>query len=141
MKILVINGPNLNMLGKRDKDIYGSFTYEDLKEVILSYANKCSVEIEFYQSNFEGDIINKLHTFDKYDGIIINPGAYSHYSIAILDALSIANVPKVEVHISNVLEREEYRKTLLTAEGCDKVITGLGDKGYLKAIDYIIGTV
>lgn len=141
MKILIINGPNLNMLGKRDKKIYGSFTYDDLKEMILQHATKYSVEIEFYQSSFEGDIINKLHTFDKYDGIIINPGAYSHYSIAILDALYIVNIPKVEVHISKVLEREDFRKVLVTAKGCDTVITGLGYKGYLDAIDYIVETV
>ena len=139
MKILVINGPNLNFLGIREKSIYGTENYEYLVNMIQDYAKEKEFEVECYQSNHEGAIIDKIQEayFEKVDGIVINPGAYTHYSYAIRDALASITVPKVEVHISNIQEREEFRKISVTAPVCDKQIFGQGLDGYLQAIDFI----
>jgi 3-dehydroquinate dehydratase-2 len=134
--ILVINGPNLNMLGKRPTDIYGSETYDDLIKKIKDYAEKDGLTVDFFQSNFEGKIIDRIQKMD-YEGLIINPGAFTHYSYAIRDALEIVNVPKVEVHLSNILAREAFREKSVTSAECDGVISGLGQYGYILALNYI----
>lgn len=135
MKILVINGPNINLLGIREKDIYGSTTYEELCKRLKEDAEDYSVELDIVQSNIEGEIINHIHNaFENYDGIIINPGAYTHYSIAIYDAIKAVNIPTIEVHISNIYNREEYRKKSVTAPACIGQISGLGIFGYALAI-------
>ncbi|PLV59091.1 type II 3-dehydroquinate dehydratase [Thermotoga sp. KOL6] len=136
MKILVVNGPNLNMLGKRDKNVYGNFTHNYLVEEIKKWGEENSIEVEVFQSNHEGEIIDRLHRLD-FDGLVINPGAFTHYSYAIRDALEIVKVPKVEVHISNIHKREEFRKISVTVEACDGQITGLGLHGYILALEYI----
>ena len=138
MNILVINGPNLNMLGERDKNIYGNNTYEDLVKLIKDYAKEKSVKVKCVQSNYEGKIIDYIHkSIGKFDAIIINAGAYTHYSYAIKDALNLVKIPKVEVHISNIYEREEFRKINVIKDECDYSIVGQGIKGYLLAIDYL----
>lgn len=134
--ILIINGPNLNMLGKRPKDIYGDGSYEDLKELINEWSELNKVNIEVFQSNIEGKIIDRIHK-TNYDGLIINPGAYTHYSYAIRDALEIISVPKIEVHISNIYAREDFRKISVISEVCNGKVTGLGFKGYLLALEYL----
>lgn len=138
-RLLVINGPNLNFLGIREKAVYGTQTYQDLLNLIAKKGIESGIAIEVYQSNHEGAIIDKLQAayFDGTDGIVINPGAYSHYSYAIRDALACLNVPKVEVHISNIMEREPFRQISVTAPVCDKQIYGQGLDGYLQAIDFI----
>ena len=140
MKILVINGPNLNFLGIREKSVYGIQNYEYLLKLIQDKADKEGCVIETYQSNHEGAIIDRIQEayFDGTQGIVINPGAYTHYSYAIRDALASITVPKVEVHISNIQEREEFRKLSVTAPVCDKQIYGQGLDGYLQAIDFIL---
>lgn len=140
MKILVINGPNLNFLGIREKSVYGTQDYKYLLKMIQDKANKEGCEIETYQSNHEGAIIDRIQQayFDGTQGIVINPGAYTHYSYAIRDALASITVPKVEVHISNIQEREEFRKISVTAPVCDKQIYGQGLDGYLQAIDFML---
>lgn len=141
MKILVINGPNLNFLGIREKSIYGAEDYEYLVNMIQDYANEKGFEVECYQSNHEGAIIDKIQEayFDKVDGIVINPGAYTHYSYAIRDALgSVTICPKIEIHISDVNSREEFRHISVTLPACDGQVVGQGLKGYLKAIDMIL---
>lgn len=139
MKILVINGPNLNFLGIREKSVYGTRDYNYLLNMIQDKAKEINCEIETYQSNHEGAIIDRIQEayFDGTAGIVINPGAYTHYSYAIRDALASITVPKVEVHISNIQEREEFRKISVTAPVCDKQIFGQGLDGYLQAIDFI----
>lgn len=139
MKILVINGPNLNFLGIREKSVYGTQDYNYLLDLIQKKAKETGCKIETYQSNHEGAIIDKIQEayFDGTQGIVINPGAYTHYSYAIRDALASITVPKVEVHISNIQEREEFRKISVTAPVCDKQIFGQGLDGYLQAIDFI----
>lgn len=139
MKILVINGPNLNFLGIREKSVYGTQDYDYLLKLIQNKARESECEIETYQSNHEGAIIDRIQQsyFDGTSGIVINPGAYTHYSYAIRDALASITVPKVEVHISNIQEREEFRKISVTAPVCDKQIFGQGLDGYLQAIDFI----
>ncbi len=139
-KILVINGPNLNFLGIREKNIYGNEDYDYLVKMIEKEAEKRNAEVTCFQSNHEGAIIDRIQEayFDKTDGIVINPGAYTHYSYAIHDALkSIENITKVEVHISDISSREEFRKISVTAPACDKQIYGHGLNGYLEAMDYI----
>lgn len=136
MKLLVVNGPNLNMLGKRDRNVYGNFTYDDLVRMIEDWAKRNGVEVEVFQSNHEGEIIDRLHRLD-FDGLVINPGAFTHYSYAIRDALEIVKVPKVEVHISNIHGREEFRRKSVTAEVCDGQISGLGVYGYILALEYV----
>lgn len=142
MKILVINGPNLNFLGIREKNIYGNQDYDYLIGMIKDYAAEKGIEVTCFQSNHEGAIIDKLQEtyFDGTDGIVINPGAYTHYSYAIHDALKSLERPvKVEVHISDITTREDFRKVSVTAPACDKQIYGKGLAGYIEAIDYITG--
>ncbi|MGL4773504.1 MAG: type II 3-dehydroquinate dehydratase [Clostridium sp.] len=136
MKVMVINGPNLNMLGVREKNIYGSKNYEDIINYIKDEALKLEIEVDFYQSNIEGEIINTIHKcyFEKYDGIIINPGAYTHYSYAIHDAIKAVSIDTIEVHLSNIHSREEFRKTSVTAPACLGQISGLGEQGYVLAL-------
>ena len=141
MKILVINGPNLNFLGIREKTIYGSENYEYLVNMIEEYCKEKNIDVECYQSNHEGAIIDKIQEayFNGTDGIEINPGAYTHYSYAIRDALaSVTTFPKIEIHISDVNSREEFRHISVTEPACDGQIVGKGLKGYLMAIDMII---
>ena len=136
MKILVINGPNLNMLGIREPDIYGKNTYADLCELITDYADKKGVEVKLFQSNHEGDLVDEIQAaYQNFDGIVINPAAYTHTSVAILDAVKSVGIPTVEVHISAVETREDFRQVSFVREACIKTITGLGFDGYLKAID------
>lgn len=140
MKFMVINGPNLDMLGIREVNIYGGDTYANLIEMITSYAEEKNVSVVPFQSNIEGDIVNAIHSayFDGFDGIIINPAAYTHYSIAILDAIKAVNLPCVEVHISNINSRDEFRKTSYTAQGCIGIIAGFGFFGYKMALDALL---
>ena len=143
MKILVINGPNLNMLGIREVGIYGSETYSSLVKKIKDYAKERKVEVECKQSNYEGEIVTFIQNayFDKVDGIIINPGAYTHTSIAILDALKSVNIKTVEVHISDLSKREEFRQKSYVSLFAEKRIIGHGLNGYLEAIDYLKGEI
>ncbi len=139
MKILVINGPNLNMLGIREPEIYGNSTYDDLCKLIYNHAEKTGVKVEIYQSNHEGCIVDKIQAaYGVYDGIVINPAAYTHTSVALLDALKAVGIPAVEVHISKVSEREAFRSISYVREYCALTITGHGFDGYLEAIDYLI---
>lgn len=141
MKILVINGPNLNFLGIREKGIYGDINYDGLLDMIAKKGEEEQCQIEVFQSNHEGAIIDRLQDayFDGTEGIVINPGAFTHYSYAIRDALaSITTVPKVEIHISDITKREEFRKNSVTKDACDHQIYGMGLEGYLHAIDYLI---
>lgn len=141
MKILVINGPNLNFLGIREKAIYGNQDYQYLMDLIQKKADETSAEIVCFQSNHEGAIIDRIQEayFDGTEGIVINPGAYTHYSYAIHDALaSVTTMPKVEIHISDITAREEFRKVSVTAPACDKQIYGHGLDGYLMAIDFCL---
>ena len=140
MKILVINGPNINFLGIREKHIYGSDNYDSLLSSIDEYAKERNVDLECFQSSCEGEIIDKIQEayLKGVDGIVINPGAYTHYSIAIRDALASVDVPKIEVHISNVHAREEFRHVSVTAPVCTAQIIGLGLYGYKCAIDAVI---
>lgn len=141
MKILVVNGPNLNFLGIREKAIYGNEDYEYLVKMIEDKAKETGSDITVFQSNHEGAIIDRLQEayFDGTKGIVINPGAYTHYSYAIHDALkSLENITKVEVHISDIKNRESFRANSVTAPACDKQIYGHGLKGYLEAIDFCL---
>jgi len=140
MKILVINGPNINFLGIRDKNIYGKEDYNFLLNMIAEKATQENCEIQVYQSNHEGAIIDRIQEayFDGTQGIVINPGAYTHYSYAIRDALASITFKKVEVHISNIQAREEFRKISVTRDACDYQIFGMGLNGYLKAIDFLL---
>ena len=139
MKILVINGPNLNMLGIREPDHYGKETYQDLCNKIQKYCDDKNVEVKIYQSNHEGDLVDEIQkAYENMDGIVINPGAYTHTSIAILDAVKAVNIPTVEVHISKVEEREDFRQVSYVRLACVKTITGHGTDGYLEAIDYLV---
>ncbi len=141
-KIMVINGPNLNMLGIREPGVYGSQSYSDLEAYIEGYAEEIGVEATVLQSNSEGEIIDFIHhALGNYDGIIINPAAYTHYSYAIHDALSSVNIPTVEVHISNIHKREEFRHKSVTVPACIGQICGLGFRGYTLALDYLNETV
>jgi len=133
--ILVINGPNMNMLGKRDKKHYGDMTYQELVSKIKSWGVERGVDIEVFQSNHEGEIVDRIQKMD-YEGLIINPGAFTHYSYSIRDALEIVQVPKVEVHISNIYAREEFRKRSVPV--CDGQISGLGFLSYILALEYVL---
>lgn len=138
MKILVMNGPNLNMLGIREPQIYGSQTYEDLCSLIKEYCDKKDVEVEFYQSNHEGCLVDRIQeAYGNTDGIVINPGAYTHTSVALLDAVKTVGIPTVEVHISDPDSREKFRKTSYIRLACKATVKGLGFDGYLKAIDVL----
>lgn len=138
MRILIINGPNINMLGIREKNIYGSKNYKDLIKYIKEYTEDKDIEIEIYQSNSEGQIINKIQeAYNLYDGIVINPAAYTHTSIAILDALKSVNIPTVEVHLTDVDKRENFRKISYISYFAKKTIKGKGFDGYIEAIDFL----
>ncbi len=138
MKILVINGPNLNMLGIREPDIYGKTTYADLCAMIEDHAKKTGVEVTLYQSNHEGDLVDQIQkAYGTIDGIVINPGAYTHTSVAILDALKAVAIPAVEVHISDVDAREEFRQISYVRLACFATISGHGLNGYLEAMDLL----
>lgn len=141
MHILILNGPNINLLGLREPDIYGSTTYEDLVTSLQQEATERGITVSFYQSNHEGQLIDRIQEarFDT-DAIIINPAAYTHTSIAILDALKAINLPTVEVHISNPLEREPFRHHSFVNEYAEKTIMGQGLKGYTQALDYLAHT-
>ena len=138
MKILVINGPNINFLGIREKGIYGNQDYAYLEKLINEKARELDTDVEIFQSNHEGAIIDRIQQayYDKGDGIVINPGAFTHYSYAVRDALaSVADIPKIEVHISNVHTREEFRHTSVTVPVCNGQVVGLGLNGYLYAME------
>ena len=140
MKIYVLNGPNLNLLGVREPGIYGNETYDFLIETIESYAKEKGVAVKCLQSNHEGALVDYIHEgfFEKIDGIVFNPGAYTHTSIALLDALKSTGIPTVEVHISDVNAREEFRRTSYIRPACIATISGHGRAGYLEAIDLLI---
>ena len=140
MKLLVINGPNINFLGIRENNVYGTQYYDYLLGMIAEKGKKEGCTIEVFQSNHEGAIIDRIQDsyFDGTEGIVINPGAYTHYSYAIRDALASITVPKVEIHISDITQREEFRKVSVTAPVCDRQIYGKGLEGYLLAIDFIL---
>ena len=141
MKILVINGPNLNFLGIREPEIYGKATYEDLVQLIQAAADDRGVSVEFYQSNHEGALVDRIQQayFDGVDGIIINPAAYTHTSVAILDAVKSVGIPTVEVHISDVTQREEFRQVSFVRAACIGTVMGKGFDGYVEALDMLIG--
>ena len=138
-KIIIINGPNLNLLGTREPEIYGSESLEDLKSIVTSHVknNYSDLIIDFYQSNTEGEIVDKIQESSSLDGIIINAGGLSHSSISILDALLSTKIPKIEVHISNLFSREEFRQNSYISKGVDGFVCGFGINGYLLAIDGI----
>ena len=137
--ILVLNGPNLNMLGIREPEIYGSKTYEDLLDYIEKECGKREIQVTFSQSNHEGDLVDRIQqAYGRIDGIVFNPAAYTHTSVAILDALKATMIPTVEVHISDIDEREEFRKISMISSVCIKTIKGHGFKGYIEAIDTLI---
>ena len=139
MKILVINGPNLNMLGIREKQLYGDMTYDGLVSMINDYCESKNIEVKIFQSNSEGKIVDEIqNAYNKYDGIIINPAAYTHTSIAILDALKSVNIRTVEVHITDIYKREDFRKIDYIKEYCIDSVIGEGINGYIKAINILI---
>ena len=139
MKLLVINGPNINMLSIRETEIYGTVDYQGLIKMIKDYCDNKQVECDFFQSNHEGAIIDCIQSaYKKYDGIIINPAAYSHTSIAILDALKAVNIKTVEVHISDIEKREPFRRFSYVSQYAQKVIKGQGINGYFLAVDYFL---
>ena len=139
MKIYVINGPNLNMLGIREPGIYGSGSYADLMDMVKSRCNELGIDVVCYQSNHEGDLVDKIQ--EAYvagaDGIVINPGAYTHTSIALLDAVKSVRIPTIEVHISKLSEREDFRQISYIRLACEKTISGMGLDGYIEAINYL----
>ena len=141
MKILVINGPNLNMLGIREPALYGSGTYDALCDKIRTHCECKGIDVEFYQSNHEGALVDRIQAayFEGTEGIVINPGAYTHTSIALLDAVKSVSIPTVEVHISKVEEREDFRQISYIRAACVATVTGKGFDGYLEAIDILTG--
>ncbi len=135
-KIVIINGPNLNLLGQREEEIYGKDSLDQIKNNCMKKAKELNLGLDFFQSNNEGEIINKIHEVEqKYEGLIINPAAYTHSSIAILDSLRAINKPKIEVHLSNIYTREEYRKKSITSEGVNGLICGFGGNSYILGIE------
>ncbi len=139
MKLLVVNGPNINMLGVREPEVYGDGTYIDLCNLVDNYCREKNIEVEFFQSNYEGEIVDIIqNAYGSFDGIIINPAAYTHTSIAILDSLKAVGIPTVEVHISDVSKREDFRQVSYIRQYCKKSIIGFGFKGYLMAVDYLV---
>lgn len=139
MKILVMNGPNINFLGIREPEIYGSATYQDLLELIRAAAEERGVEVDFFQSNHEGALVDRIQAaYGVYDGIVINPAAYTHTSVAILDAVKAVGIPTVEVHISDVSEREDFRQTSYIRQACVGTVMGKGFNGYVEAMDILI---
>lgn len=142
MKLFIINGPNLNMLGIREPEIYGKLTLQDIESKIKLYCAKNQIDVEFYQSNHEGEIVDIIQSaYQKADGIIINPAAYTHTSVAILDALKAVDVDTVEVHLSDVDEREDFRKLSFVSLFAKKVIKGKGADGYIEAIDFFLNRI
>ena len=140
MHILVVNGPNMNMLGIRQPEIYGHETYEDLKALIRAEADRLGVSVSFFQSNHEGAIIDAIHAAQgNYDAIIMNPGAFTHYSYAILDALKAVRIPCIEVHLSNIHSREEFRRVSYIRAACAATIRGHGLQGYVEALRFLCG--
>lgn len=141
MKIMVINGPNLNMLGVREKEVYGTKDFKEVIKYVKEEGEKRNIDITFFQSNIEGEIINAIQKayFENFDGIIINPGAYTHYSYAIHDAIKGVSIRTVEVHLSNIHSREEFRKTSVTAPACIGQISGFGELGYVLAMEALLG--
>ena len=138
MKILVLNGPNINMLGIREPDVYGNETFSDLLELLDETAKSLDIEVEQYQSNHEGDLVDRIQSaYGQFNGIVINPAAYTHTSVAILDALKAVSIPAVEVHISDVDAREGFRQISYTGLACEKTIKGQGLDGYRQAIYYL----
>lgn len=139
MKLLIINGPNINMLGIREPEIYGNNTYQDLLDTITQYAEANCIEITCFQSNHEGAIVDCIQSaYGVYDGIVINPAAYTHTSVAILDAIKAVGIPTVEVHISDIHSREEFRKFSYVSLAARKTIAGKGFDGYLEAVDVLM---
>ncbi len=139
MKILVINGPNINMLGVREPQIYGNESFATLCNNITEHAKKIDIEVKLFQSNHEGALIDEIqNALNVFDGIVINPGAYTHTSIALLDAVKSVNIPTVEVHISDVSKREDFRQISYIRLACVKTIMGHGINGYIEAIDYLV---
>ncbi|MBR2715706.1 MAG: type II 3-dehydroquinate dehydratase [Ruminococcus sp.] len=140
MKILVLLGPNLNMVGVRKKEVYGTMSADDINKKIVEYAAEKNIECDIFQSNLEGELIDKIHgVLDIYDGVIINPGALTHYSYALRDAIEcVLEVPFIEVHMSDISKREDFRKISVTAEVCVKQIMGFGADSYLYAIDSLV---
>ncbi len=138
MKILIINGANINLLGKREKEHYGDFSYNDLLKYYDDIAKEYGIEIEAYQSNIEGEIVNKIQEASEYDALIINPAGYTHTSVVILDALLTLDIPIVEVHLSNIHAREDFRSESITAKAVKGVITGFSKESYKMAINYLI---
>lgn len=136
MKILIINGPNLNLLDKRDSSLYGNLNLTQINKLIVEEFK--DIEFEFFQSNDEGSIINKIQSANLFDGLIINPGGYAHTSVAIKDSLELLNIPKIEVHLSNLSKRETFRQNLITATSCDGYISGLKHLGYFAAVYSIL---
>ncbi len=140
MKILVINGPNINMLGIREPSLYGKDSFKALYKSIREYAKKNKIKVKLYQSNCEGDLVSAIQSaYKKFDGIVINPAAYTHTSVALLDAVKSVNIPTVEVHISDVSAREDFRQVSFIRSACVKTISGHGIKGYLEAIEFLNG--
>lgn len=139
-KILIVNGPNLNLLGSREPDIYGDLTLEQINDELTTLAKELDLEVEFFQSNSEGALIDFLHSqAPEADGLIINPGAYTHYSIAIRDAIVALDLPAIEVHLSNTQAREKFRRKSVIAPVCKGVLTGFGSFGYAMALSYFGG--
>ena len=137
-KILIVNGPNLNLLGQREDYIYGKDTLMQIENACIEKCKEIKLELDFYQSNNEGEIINKMHeVHNKYDGIIINPAAFTHTSIALLDCLRSITKPKIEIHLSNIYSREDYRKKSITSEGVNGLICGFGTNSYILGIEAI----
>lgn len=142
MKLCIINGPNLNMLGIREPDIYGRTTYADLCALIEDHAQARGVGVEIYQSNHEGDLVDKIQAcYENADGIVINPAAYTHTSVALLDAVKAVGIPTVEIHISDVSQREDFRQVSYIRAACCKTITGHGIQGYIEAMDHLLDEV
>lgn len=140
MKILVLNGPNINLLGLREPEIYGSTSYDELCNIINQHCKIKNIEVEIFQSNIEGELINKIHEayFNKINGIVINAGGYTHTSVSILDALKATKIKTVDVHISNINQRDDFRKINLIKEACIDSIVGKGIEGYILAIDTLL---
>ena len=137
-KIIIINGPNLNLLGARENNIYGNSTLDEIKDQCVHKGNDLNLECDFFQSNNEGEIINKIQSVNlDFNGLIINPAAFTHTSVAILDSLRAVNKPKIEIHLSNIYTREDYRNKSITSEGVNGLICGFGPLSYILAIEAI----
>ena len=140
MKLLVLNGPNLNMLGIREPDIYGKETYDDLCRMVKEHAENRGIDVALYQSNHEGDLIDRIQmAYGEIDGIVFNPGGYTHTSVALCDAVKAVGIPTVEVHISDIASREDFRQVSYVRAACIATVAGHGLKGYLEAMDLLIG--